>query len=59
MTISTLLRRLVRLETRLLSGVTDHTIVFVDADGTETESMVFSHGAPLRQVAGAAITGCG
>ena len=53
MIIRTLLRRLERLETRLLPpdrGVTEHTIVFVDADGTEAESMVmkFSHGAPSR-----------
>ena len=51
MIIRTVLRRLERLETRLLPpdrGVTEHTIVFVDADGTKAESMKFSHGAPSR-----------
>ena len=45
----TLARRLERLEADLAPpdhGVTEHTIVFVDSDGTETESMVLSHGAP-------------
>jgi len=45
----TLARRLERLEADLVPpdhGVTEHTIVFVDADGTETESMILSHGAP-------------
>jgi len=45
----TLVRRLERLEAELAPldhGVTEHTIVFVDGDGTETESMVLSHGAP-------------
>jgi hypothetical protein len=45
----TLARRLERLEADLVPldhGVTEHTIVFVDADGTETESMVLSQGTP-------------
>jgi len=45
----TLARRLEQLEADLVPpdhGVTEHTIVFVDADGTETESMVLSHSAP-------------
>ena len=45
----TLVRRLERLEADLVPldhGVTEHTIAFVDADGTETQSMVLSHGAP-------------
>jgi hypothetical protein len=51
MIIKPLLRRLERLEMRLLlpdRGVMEHQIVFVDADGTETGSMVmkFSHCAP-------------
>ncbi len=53
MMIKTLLRRLERLETRLLppdGGVMEHQIVFVDGDGTETGSMVmkFSNWAPSR-----------
>jgi hypothetical protein len=43
MTNSALSRRLDWLETRLLpadSGVTEHTIVFVDGDGVKTDSMV-------------------
>jgi hypothetical protein len=53
MTRRTLARRLERLETRLLpagSGVTEHTIVFVAADGTKTDSIVlkFSGAAPDR-----------
>ena len=49
MIIRTLLRRLERLETRLLPperAVIEHTIVFVDADGTKTESMLLKHGGP-------------
>jgi len=45
----TLARRLERLEADLVPpdhGVIEHTIVFVDADGTKTESMVMKHGAP-------------
>jgi hypothetical protein len=42
MIIRILLRRLERLDTRLFPpdrGVTEHTIVFVDADGTDTEPL--------------------
>jgi hypothetical protein len=51
MIINNLLRRLERLETRILPQdreVIEHKIVFVDADGSETESMVMKHGAPSR-----------
>lgn len=41
-------RRLERLETRFVPATvgTQHTIVFVDADGTKTGSIVLHHGYP-------------
>jgi hypothetical protein len=44
----TLSRRLERLETRFVpaTAATRHTIVFVDADGTKTGSIVLHHGGP-------------